>query len=281
MWRVGWALLGAALLAAPAGADEGAVPLEDFAAEAPAELLDRAFQNLYGDDYLQEMTLSTRRRGGQALERRIQITRKQSTRPGKALVRFLDPPTIRRTSVLVLENEGAYDDFWVYLPALRRTRRIGGAQRGDAFFGTDLSYEDVEPKYASDWEVEMVGKDAVGERPCFVLEIVPREGHESTYSKMVSCIDPEFATILRTEFYARGVSRKLLVADPGSVREVEGRFIPFELTMTTPKRHTETVVATDVYDIRDDVPEDLFTTWNLESGDADRDRAAVNGGNGR
>jgi hypothetical protein len=273
MRGMGWGLLCAALIGAPAGADEEAAALEDFAAESPSALLDRAFQNLYGDDYVQVMKLSTRRLGGQALERRIQVTRKQSVRPGKALVRFLDPPTIRRTSVLVLENEGAYDDFWVYLPALKRTRRIGGAQRGDSFFGTDLSYEDVEPKYASDWTVELLGPDVVADWPCVSLQIVPREGYESTYEKMVSCIDPERATILRTEFYQRGERRKLLTVESEAVRAVEGRFIPFRLTMTTPKRRTETVVETTSYEIRSDVPEDLFTTWNLESGDADRDRA--------
>jgi outer membrane lipoprotein-sorting protein len=221
------------------------------------------------------MTLATSRGGGQALVRRVQVTRKQSVRPGKALVRFLEPPTLRRTSVLVLENEGAYDDFWVYLPALKRTRRIGGAQRGDSFFGTDLSYEDVEPKHAEDWEVRVVGQDAVGSQRCVVLELVPREGVESAYEKLVSCIDPAFATILRTEFYVRGERTKLLAANPDSVRAIAGRFIPFELTMTTPKRRTETRVETELYEIRDDVPDDLFTTWNLESGNADRDRAVA------
>ena len=205
----------------------------------------------------------------------MQVTRKQSTRPGKALVRFLEPPTLRRTSVLVLENEGAYDDFWVYLPALQRTRRIGGAQRGDSFFGTDLSYEDVEPKYAEDWDVRVVGTDQVESQPCLVLEIVPRAGFESTYEKMVSCIDPAFATILRTEFFVHGKRHKLLAADPDSVREISGRYIPFRLTMSTPRRRTETIVETERYEIRNDVPDAIFTTRNLESGDAGRDRSAA------
>jgi len=277
---MGWIWAVALVFLLPASAvatDEPAVALEDSAAESPGALLRRAFENLYADDYVQEMTLATSRGGGQALERRVQVTRKQSTRPGKALVRFLEPPTLRRTSVLVLENEGAYDDFWVYLPALKRTRRIGGAQRGDSFFGTDLSYEDVEPKHADDWHVRVLGRDAVAGQPCIQLEIVPREGYESTYEKMISCVDPTVATILRTEFYERGQLRKLLEAEPESVREISGRFIPFRLVMTTPKRRTETIVETELYEIRAEVPDDLFTTWNLESGDADRDRSAIDG----
>ena len=70
-----------------------------------AALLDRAFHNLYADDYIQTMELTTRSRGGRAMSKRLQITRKQSVRPGKALVRFLEPYAIRHTSVLVLEND--------------------------------------------------------------------------------------------------------------------------------------------------------------------------------
>lgn len=274
-----WAFASVMWLAGSAAAETGA-SLEDFAGESPGALIDRAFKNLYADDYVQEMTLATSRGGGQALVRRVQVTRKQSVRPGKALVRFLEPPTLRRTSVLVLENEGAYDDFWVYLPALKRTRRIGGAQRADSFFGTDLSYEDVEPKHAEDWQVKRLGQDTVAGQPCVLLELVPREGYESTYEKMISCIDPTVATILRTEFFDRGKRRKLLLVDPESVREISGRFIPFKMTISTARRRTETVVETKLYDIRSDVPDDLFTTWNLESGNADRDRSATKGANG-
>ena len=274
-----WAFASVMWLAGSAAAETGA-SLEDFAGESPGALIDRAFKNLYADDYVQEMTLATSRGGGQALVRRVQVTRKQSVRPGKALVRFLEPPTLRQTSVLVLENEGAYDDFWVYLPALKRTRRIGGAQRADSFFGTDLSYEDVEPKHAEDWQVKRLGQDTVAGQPCVLLELVPREGYESTYEKMISCIDPTVATILRTEFFDRGKRRKLLLVDPESVREISGRFIPFKMTISTARRRTETVVETKLYDIRSDVPDDLFTTWNLESGNADRDRSATKGANG-
>jgi hypothetical protein len=248
---------------------------EDALPEPADALLARAFDNLYGDDYIQELTLSTRRRGGQAMVRRIQVTRKQSVRPGKALVRFLEPSQIRNSSLLILENESAYDDLWVYLPALRRSRRIGGSQRADSFFGTDLTYEDIEPKHVAEWRASPIGSGEVGGIPCRKLEIRPREGFESIYERLISCIDPQSATILHTEFFRRGDSVKLLVVDPDEVQTVGTRHIPFRMVLTTPRRRSETVVSTDSYELRVDIPEHLFTAANLETGDAERDRRSA------
>jgi hypothetical protein len=262
-------LLLPAVGAAPAraqGASGDATP------EGPQRLMARTFDNLYGDDYVQIMTLSTRRRGGQAMVRRIQVTRKQSVRPGKALVRFLSPTTIRNTGVLILENEGAYDDLWVFLPALDRSRRISGSQRADSFFGTDLTYEDIEPKRPEDWTARLAGTDQVAGVACQVLEVTPREGFVSIYDKMVSCVEPERAIALRTVFYRGGEPVKHLEVDPERVQEVAGRHIPFRMTLDTPRRRSETVVETQSYEIRGDLPERLFTVANLEQGDARADR---------
>lgn len=250
---------------------------EDAASESPAALLERAFRNLYGDDFVQVMELSTERRGGQAMVRRIQLVRKQSERPGKAMVRFLEPPEVRRTAVLILEADGRYDDLFVFLPALGKVRRIAAGQRADAFFGTDLAYEDVEPKHADDWQVSLVERSEEEGTPCVLLDIRPLEAAVSTYERMVSCIDPERAVILRTDFWRAGEAVKRLRVRPADVRDVAGRQIPFLLTMETPRLRSQTVVTTESYELREGLPAAIFTQSNLETGDADGDRRAANG----
>ncbi len=260
-WLV--ALAAAQALAYPAGADESI---------DPQDLLARAFANLYADDYIQTLELSSESAAMRPLARTLQILRKQSARPGKALVRFLEPQDVRRTSILILENDGKSDDLWVYLPALRMTRRISSSQRADSFFGTDLSYEDVEPKHAEDYEVALgdAAQDAEG---CIALEIRAREGIESTYERMLSCIEPERALILWTDFYRKGTRIKRLRMDPASVRAVGERFIPHLITMETLRTRSQTKVRTLSYELVGELPEKLFNTWNLEAGDAERDRS--------
>jgi hypothetical protein len=260
-----------AVAAAPPSAPRPAAR-EDLAPTAPAALLERAFRNLYGDDFVQVLTLSTWRRSGRSTSRRAQLTRKQSSRPGKALVRFLEPQEIRRTGVLILEQDERYDDFFVFLPALGKVRRLVSGQRADSFFGTDLCYEDVEPKHAVDWDVRQVGAGEEGGTPCVVLDIRPKPHHESTYERMESCIEPGRAIILRTDFYREGRAVKQLRVDVAAVRELDGRFIPFSFRVETPGQRSSTHVGTESYEIVAGLPDPLFTTTNLETGDAEGDR---------
>jgi hypothetical protein len=245
----------------------------------PHALLARAFANLYADDYIQTMELAAQSPGMRPVVRTLQILRKQSITPGKALVRFLEPPDVRRTSVLILENATTNDDLWVYLPALRMTRRISSSQRADSFFGTDLSYEDVEPKHADDYDVVpgSAAEDAAG---CVVLDIRARPPFESTYERMLSCVEPERALIRWTDFYRKGERVKQLRMDPKSVKPIGERFIPFLITMETLRTRSRTEVRTQSYELVKKLDEKLFNTWNLEAGDAekDRNRVGVSGG---
>jgi hypothetical protein len=267
-------LLGA-LVASPAAA----VGEKAAAAEAgkAAELLGRAFENLYAEDYIQTLVLATRSRGGNEMRRRLQLTRRQSVRPGKALLRFLYPQSIRRTSILVLENEGASDDLYVYLPAARITRHLSNVQKGDSFFGTDLSYEDVEPKNVDDFVVrfledEVPASPGDGSAACVKLEITAAPGFQSAYDKQISCLDPERAIILWTDYYAKGRHLKRLTIDLDEVRVIGGRNIPFLITIENPRQRSITKVITEDYNLRAEIPDKIFNTWNLAAGDAESDR---------
>lgn len=258
---------GAALSAIAAGAD-------DDPTKTPERLLERSFANLYADDYVQTLDLSTGAQGSRPMTRTLQITRKQSVRPGKALVRFLEPFDVRRTSILILENDGASDDLYVYLPALGLTRRLSASQRADSFFGTDLSYEDVEPKHAEDYQVRLLPVDAApGQEHCVPVEWKAAPGFESTYERMVSCIEPDRALFHWTDFYRHGRHVKRLEIDLGRVEQIGTRSIPFLMTMRTLRTGSETRVVTLDYQLSAEIPESLFSTWNLEAGDAERDRS--------
>jgi hypothetical protein len=270
-------LLGAGLVAFPAPSGADAAPPEPGSA---AELLDRAFRNLYAEDYIQTLVLATQSRGGREMRRRLQLTRRQSVRPGKALLRFLYPQTIRRTSVLILENSARSDDLYVYLPATRITRHLSNAQKADSFFGTDLSYEDVEPKSIDDFVVRWLepgeapaeSQEREGESDCVRVEITAAPDFESAYEKQVSCLERERGIILWTDYYVAGRHLKRLAIDPKEVRRVGDRHIPFLITIETPRQRSKTKVITEDYDLRAEIPDKIFNTWNLQAGDAKSDR---------
>ena len=131
----------------------------------------------------------------------------------------------------------------------------------------------MEPKYASDYEVTSIGPESFRELPCVRLEFRPRPEYESSYERMECCVEPERAILLWTDFYRRGRLWKRLEVDPSEVRPVEERFIPFRMTMSSPRNQSETVILTESYELRPQMPEEIFSVFNLEAGDAKRDHA--------
>lgn len=245
-----------------------------MSSEEAQQLLARAFENLYADDYVQKIELTSRTPGVRPISRILQITRSQSERPSKALIRFLEPYDIRGTSVLVIGNRSRSDELFVFLPAIGITRRLSAAQRRDAFFGTDLTYEDVEPKDARNYDVSWVGS-ANDETSCNTIDIRPKDGIESGYDRMRSCIEESSGIIHWTEFFRNGEFVKRLESDLETVHVVGTKRIPFVLRIDRVGSGSETTVRTISYEMVPRIPGSLFSTWNLEAGDAARDRSKM------
>lgn len=262
-------------LALAAHADTGPPAEEDGDPQgtSPRQLLERTFSNAYGEDFVQKLSIESRGANGRGYTRRLQIVRKQSEHPGKALVRFLEPADVRGTSMLVIEREGRYDDLFLYLPAFAKVRRLSASQRGDAFFGTDIAYEDLEPRTAADFEVKAAGTSRVSNVPCVLLEVRPKTV-ESSYERTVSCVEPERGMTLSTEFYSAGRLVKRLEVDPASIRHIAGHWVPFAARIES-ALGSVTLLRVEAYEVRTNIPDALFTQRNLEMGSDSIDRAKI------
>lgn len=263
------------LLAAPAGASSTRAAQDAMSSEPSAhQLLERAFRNLYDADFVQVLQITSRSRTGRELTRRLQITRKQTNGSGRALVRFLDPPDLRGTSLLVFQRRDRHDDVFLYLPAFERTRRISSAQRSDAFFGTDFTYEDLEPKQAKSYTARSLGIELTSDgRRIRLVEARPRSTGDSQYDRTIYAIDPETHVVRLTEYFRQDSLWKRLETDISSVEEVDGRHLPFRAKMSNVRRGTQTLIETESYEIRGGIPDSLFTQTNLAVGDDVRDRS--------
>jgi hypothetical protein len=242
---------------------------------AAEDLVHRAFFNLYAQDYIQTIELVTYPRGGRGMKRKIQVIRKQSSESGKALLRFVAPSYVRGTSVLIIENDSIVDDIYIYIPAARITRHLTSSQKSDAFFGTDLAYEDFEPKKIGDYKVRMLGACASVKKSRKLVEISAKPRMGSGYERMVSCIEDERGIIVWTEFYRKGDVVKRLEVELGSVKEIGMRFVPFKMKMKDLRRGSFTMINTEDFRVVSAIPEKLFSTRNLELGNSRRDRAAI------
>lgn len=114
------------------------------------------------------------------------------------------PPDSRGVAFLIWDYgaEGKPDDLWLYLPALRNTRRISSRDQNDAFMGSDLTFGDMGQRRIDEDTHTLIGEEEYRSIPCYVVESVPKEA-DSIYGKKVSWISKKDATIQKIDYYDR------------------------------------------------------------------------------
>jgi Outer membrane lipoprotein-sorting protein len=249
-----------------AGVGTGATPAEDAASPNPQAIVARAFQNLYGFTSVQRVEIRARRGDGREYLRSVQVARRgASDGLNRMLVRFLGPGDLRGIGLLLLERPDFSYDAFLYQPALARVRRVSVAQRADAFFGTDVFFEDLEGKRSAQWRARLLRAETVAGRPALVIELQPN-GIPSGYDRVVGWFDRELPLMLRAEFYRGGQKVKDLEIDPKRILQVGSYYVPGLMTFRRADGSVTTVEIPEV-DLRDALPDDLFTQSVLEFGD--------------
>ena len=94
------------------------------------------------------------------------------------MTRFSSPADVKNTVSLLIENAEGDDDIWIYLPALKKVRRLVAANKRDAFVGTDFSYGDMIGHKVDDWQHTIAGEETIDGRATWIVESTPaRSAH--------------------------------------------------------------------------------------------------------
>jgi len=125
----------------------------------------------------------------------------------RTFIRFVGPADVKDTRFLHLSPRGDKDQQWLWTPTTRRTRRLGDAQRDENFFGSDLSYRDLELlvriQQWTDAEATatLVGEETVDGAPAHVVELVPKND-EFQYAKYRLWFGRDDLLLKRVDIYA-------------------------------------------------------------------------------
>lgn len=118
----------------------------------------------------------------------------------RSLVVFHEPRDIAGTALLSHSRPGGDDDQWLYLPALKRVKRIAAGNRSSAFVGSEFSYEDLMPERVEDYAYRWLRDEACGDWRCHVVERRPGYA-DSAYSKQRLWLDTQALRLVRAEYY--------------------------------------------------------------------------------
>ncbi len=233
--------------------------------EAPAaDLLDRAFRNRYEMDTAQRIDLTVRNRAGAERRHTVEIATKRIDGRLHSLGRFIQPPDLRGTSILIIENEDRSDDHFVYFPYMEKVRRIGSSQRADAFMGTDLTYEDFERRYADDYDVVGQRPETLDDEDVVLVSASPR--YDSGYARAEFAIATSDFAILRIRYFKQADAdepSRILRAPRARMSRIGGHTLPMWMEVSDLRRRTTTEVRVEHIDVNPVLPDELFSAVSL------------------
>lgn len=158
----------------------------------------------YGDS-VAELTMTLVGEGGRTRTRRLTWRMLEGAAPGegdKSLTIFHEPRDIAGTAFLSHTYVDRPDDQWLYLPSLRRVRRIPPANQSSAFVGSEFSYEDLLSDEVERFDYRWLRNEPCADVACFVVERYPAY-ENSGYSKQIAWIDQSEFRPVKIEFYDR------------------------------------------------------------------------------
>ena len=214
----------------------------------------------------------TNRRGKQRV-RKTKTFRKYYGDEKRTVIHYLSPKNVKKTAFLTFDYPDANkdDDQWLYLPAMRKVRRISASDRGDYFLGTDFTYEDIkkETKVSiEDYTRTTLREEDIDGHHSYVIESVPISeeiAEELGYGKVVQWVDSNIWITRKADFYdVRGQPLKTtLTSDISKVQDIWTAH-RIEVDNKKTGHNTVFVFSNVVYD--SEVRDDYFTQRAIRRG---------------
>jgi len=226
-----------------------------------------------GEFMSQDIKLELISKSGKTRTQETRVFRKYYGDERRQAIFYTYPSNVAGTGFLVYDypDVDKDDDQWLYLPALRKTRRVSASNRGDYFLGTDLTYEDIKlgPKIGDeDYTHETVGSEMIDGHQCYIVESVPideKTAKELGYSKARAWVDAEIWIVRKGEFWDIA-GNKLKTVYVEGVTEIQGIWSPGMFKVVNHKNgHKSNFIFSNI-DYSTPVGDETFTEQALVRG---------------
>lgn len=218
-----------------------------------------------------KMTMTDRR--GRSRVRKTITFRKYFGKDKKTYIYYTSPSNIKKTSFLTFDyyDPNKNDDQWLYLPAMRKVRRISASDRGDYFLGTDFTYEEIKKEgkiETQDYNFESIGTVNLDGKKIHKIKAVPktkRLAKELGHGEQIYYVDPAINMFVKIESLdTNGNPLKVFLAK--DIRVIDGVLTRHQLEVYNKKTKHKTVFEFSNVNYKDPVSDKIFTKASLRKG---------------
>ena len=163
-----------------------------------ADAYDRGFT-----DFTANMVMTLKNKSGDTSQRLIRIRTLEVEGDGdKSMSIFDEPADVKGTKMLTYAHGLEPDDQWLYLPALKRVKRINSRNKSGPFMGSTFAFEDLGSQEVEKYTYKYLREEPCGEHQCYVIEFYPAYEF-SGYTRQVVWMDTEAYRIFKVDYYDR------------------------------------------------------------------------------
>ena len=185
----------------------------------------------------------------------------------KSIMFFQSPADVKGTGFLTWEydNPDKDDDRWLYLPAMKKTRRISGTSaKKDYFMGTDFTYDDMGNRNVDEDTHKLLKEKKLDCYDCWVIESKPKDTKDM-YSKKVSWIRKDCLVGSKVVFYDK-MGNLLKTLTISNIIKIDGFWTAQKMHIINHQTNHQTILFISEVKYNIKIDENLFTVSNLEKG---------------
>ena len=238
------------------------------------EVMEKVNARDTGDRSITEMEMILINKKGKKRVRKLKTFGLEKGKKSLSLMFFLSPADVRNTGILTFDYDesGKDDDQWLFLPALRKTKRIAAGDKSSSFMGSDLNYSDMTSPDLDLYDYTLMKETEVKGQKVWQIKAVPKtkaEAKKSGYSKSVVFIRKDNYVMIRGVRWVHKKKRNKYL-DVRKLDKIDGIWVSTEMHVTTKSGkkilHKTIMKQKNIHFNQDEVNEDLFSIRSLEKG---------------
>lgn len=182
----------------------------------------------------------------------------------KKLMFFLKPKDVKNTTFMNWSFEDGSEDQWIYLPALKKVKRISSDSNSDYFMGSDFTYDDLGDRHPSEDTHTLIGEETIDGNECYIVESVPLDD-EYMYSKTITWVIKDKWIGYKKEFYDEDedLLKQLSLVSYDEFGEV---IVLTEVKMNNVQKDHTTIMRLSDVTVNKTIADNMFTERMMKRG---------------
>ena len=230
------------------------------------EIIEKVYTRPTGDDQTSNLTMTLINKSGSERIRKIKQFTKDFGDVEKSIMFFQAPADVKNTSFMswTYDDDSKSDDQWIYLPAIKKTKRISSDSKSDSFMGSDFTYDDLGDRKLDADTHQRLADETIDDITYYVVESTSKD-EDYMYSKTKTWIRQDHFIGLKKEFYDEdGDLFKILKVK--KFEEVDGIIVIYNSEMVNTSRNHRTSMVLDNVKINTGISSSKFSERMMTRG---------------